>query len=327
MKICVVAPPNPFHTATWLDAMRAALPFTFDLVSPNVPIPQGYDLWHFLGAHHREEKIPKPFIFSIWNRREASEIVSLEKKLVTQADIITCANREILNEYGRLFNCREKLRVAKLQSYIIEELLTFPDRKEAKEMFNVSGFTVAIGYHGRRRQGHPSIVRAVTDFVKRTGATLMLHLHWQLKDDYLEEIKIALRDLPCKIITERLTPKELAMFRLACDVMINAQPRDHFSLAMVEHLLARSIVVNGDWHDYAELDENAYHEKVSKLSELDRKLQFIYDNYEPLFEKTEKNVTYVAENWSWGVVTQSWVNMYIPFWSRSLVGVPRYVSE
>lgn len=75
---------------------------------------------------------------------------------------------------------------------------------------------------------------------------------------YLDEIRSALKDseIEGKLLTRFMDDEQIADLCLASDIFLNAQITDAISGSMLEHIYAETIVINGNWLEYAFLEDN-----------------------------------------------------------------------
>lgn len=120
---------------------------------------------------------------------------------------------------------------------------------------------VAVGYNAGKAQQHLKVLESLArlpDPIKNK-MIIILPLTYQNDDvQYLEEIKRVLKDsgIEGKQLTRFMDDEQIADLCLATDMFINAQITDAISGSMLEHIYAETIVINGNWLEYAFLEDN-----------------------------------------------------------------------
>ncbi|RAM60363.1 hypothetical protein DS67_06200 [Mesotoga sp. SC_4PWA21] len=105
--------------------------------------------------------------------------------------------------------------------------------------------------------------------------------------------------------------EEVALLRVASEIMIQVQKTDSLSSSMRESLFAGNIVITGDWLPYDTLDEKGvFMLKVSSVDEVGEKLVYALNNLDSLKEKCKKNPEIIWELSTWEKNIQSWIDMY-----------------
>lgn len=99
--------------------------------------------------------------------------------------------------------------------------------------------------------------------------------------------------------------EDLAKFRIATDVFINAQTTDAFANSFIENVYTKSIMINAKWLHYPELDEfPLYVNEFSVFNEIPALLEKNIDN-----DKLEWNKKCV-ENRTWEECCKKWAEAY-----------------
>lgn len=108
-----------------------------------------------------------------------------------------------------------------------------------------------------------------------------------------------------------MNPDTVSKFRAITDIFIHAQTTDAISCAMIEHLFAGSIVINGEWLKYGILDENDISYEIFKnFDSLPKVLERAIDNIEELKDNQILNQSRIEKVWSWNSLRKFSLNLY-----------------
>ena len=118
----------------------------------------------------------------------------------------------------------------------------------------------------------------------------------RIDNGYIDRVKQAAENCGCsyKVLEEYVPFEKNAVMCLATDIYLNLRISDAFSNAMKEQITAGSLMIQGDWLNYIEVDEmNAPVVKISELSELHTALEKIIKEYK---FKTDNEIFYPMYN-------------------------------
>ena len=108
-----------------------------------------------------------------------------------------------------------------------------------------------------------------------------------------------------------LSESQLPIFRLACDVFIHPQTTDSLSCAMMEHLYAGGVVINGSWLKYNVLDNNMiYYYQFDEFADLPNLLNSIIESIDKIKEQSAENRQKIDSFASWSYWRNKWALLY-----------------
>lgn len=126
--------------------------------------------------------------------------------------------------------------------------------------FDTDKIIVCIGYNAAKAQQHEAIINTLLFLgeEEKDKIQLVIPFTYSLENNAYKEKIIALlgnSGISFKLLETFMSMEEVAMLRLACDVVINAQITDSFSASIQEHLLVGSKIIVGSWLPYSVLKE------------------------------------------------------------------------
>ncbi|NLI73055.1 MAG: glycosyltransferase family 4 protein [Bacteroidales bacterium] len=133
-------------------------------------------------------------------------------------------------------------------------------RDEAKAKIGlIDNYLITCGYNGLKPQRHAKIINALAEVRESLPENLhlLLPMTYGASKNYIEEIRNLLKKhhFDYTIYDQYLPDDKLLYIRKASDMFIHAQPTDAFSASMQEYLLCETIVVNGHWTRYPDLEK------------------------------------------------------------------------
>lgn len=130
-----------------------------------------------------------------------------------------------------------------------------------------------------------------------------------VKDKFIKMFE--LYDVNYVIYDYFMEPNEVSKYRVLCDIFIHSQTTDALSSAMLEHLYAGTIVLNGEWLRYDVLDkENVYYRKFGALKDVIPNLLDVLNNIDIEKLKSSRNREKISSFCSWTYWKEKWDNLY-----------------
>jgi hypothetical protein len=272
--------------------------------------------------------ISRKLFVSVWGSdfNRASKIARLiQRRMYKASDLITFNSRSMMERfrkyYAGRYNHKMKFLTFGLDS-ISELKLTLQNNVSAKSAFAelfttpLRGHTVPviIGYNGSPAQNHIPILETLANLREdeRERIFLVVPVTYGGSEDYIESIRRQLEKtgVEYRIITERMSDREMALLRTIGGIFIHMQTTDAFSASVQEHLYAGSHVVNGAWLDYDWLRELGVEdfpvEDFQVMGQFIRK--FLHKGAPPI--NIEKNRQIIAALSDWSVIGDHWIRLY-----------------
>lgn len=134
------------------------------------------------------------------------------------------------------------------------------DTEKENKAFNFSTNKkkVAIGYNAREAQQHIKVIKSLIDSnIDFNNYQFIFQLNYSRENnEYLNKLKEILNSscLDYVLIEDYLSESQLAQFRIAIDIFINAQTTDAFCSSIKEYFYSKTIIINPIWLHYPELD-------------------------------------------------------------------------
>ena len=266
----------------------------------------------------------RKLLMSIWGSdfyRTNTIDRQLQQSLFSLADLISFGNPNTMEDYKKVFSriASKKLRLAYFGSPNIYEVRRIEDLdrslvcKKLGIPFDV--VVVTIGYNNSPHQQHEKIIKSLELVKDRLPNNILLALPMTYGGNsvYRDNIVKLMNnsDFNHLVFPNFMQDEEVAMLRVASEIMIQVQTTDSLSSSMRESLYAGNVVITGDWLPYGILDEKGvFMLKVSSVEEVGEKLVYAVNNLDSLKEKCKKNPEIIWELSSWEKNIQSWIDIY-----------------
>lgn len=291
---------------------------------------QGYDLYHWhcflpeylpmLDWFPQRSKI----IITLWGsdlyRTAGIEEYRRQLRACKRASAFTMGSIEMKETFLAKFGWQFEPKV-RIVTYGMDHLDRVDTARGSRDDFLTAHgiapdkITVAIGHSGIAPVQH---LRALAEVGKlspdlRSRLTVLLPMTYGAQPDYLEAVRqAALRaGVAFHIFDTFLSAEDTARLRVACDVTIHVPISDQFSAAMLEVLLAGSVLITGAWLPYSRLRLSGchYHE-VGSLTDLALKLEGVLENLDRERAKAQVNAHIIRKLGDWDQVLPVWTALY-----------------
>lgn len=205
----------------------------------------------------------------------------LQKKILPYANKITVTVKNSYNVFQRRFGHKydDKLEVVHFPSGgvpKIKEISEKMTREECRKEMRVPDgkLLLVCGYNADPAQRQDICLHEISLLKKedKDKVHVLVPLQYSRIDmNYIKRVKEAAQTCGCSyVILEEYVPFERnAIMCLATDIYLNLRTSDAFSNAMKEQVAAGSLMIQGNWLRYIEVDEmKAPVIKINNLSEL-----------------------------------------------------------
>lgn len=216
-----------------------------------------------------------------------------QKKILPYADKITVTVENSKEVFIRRFghNYDDKLAIAHFPSGAVPKIKEFSENTTKDECRKAFGIPkgkrcLVCGYNADKDQRQDICLKEIGMLPKdvRDKLFCIIPMQYARNDtDYIARVKTAAQSCGCEYtVLEEYVPFERnATMCLATDIYLNLRVSDAFSNAMKEQILSGSLMIQGDWMKYLELDKmKAPVIKISDLSELHTVLEQVMNEYE-----------------------------------------------
>ncbi len=175
-------------------------------------------------------------------------------------------------------------------------------------------YTITIGYVWRKPMRQYETVLALLEGKKNYLNKIQIVLPvWGIPDDEYEKLDNLLNQsgVSYKMFRDFMGPDMVVKFRVSTDIFIHTQTTDALSSAMMEHLYAGTVVINGKWLNYGMLDEKGvYYLKVDSIEDVDPLLETVIASLDEYKEKTLINHDILRDFSSWEAYREKWLSLY-----------------
>lgn len=245
----------------------------------------------------------------------------MTKPLLCISSWITFITSDMLHYFSQFYNLKDSQKTGLLDfGNMFFEIID--QKKKEIDSGNVhkslgldpSIITVTIGYCWRKPMNQLPALHAIfetPDFPKEK-IQIVLPTYGITSDakkemiEYLDDKKIRY-----KLFDTFMGPDEVSALRAVSDIFINPQTTDAFSSAMIEHLYAESVVINGSWLKYSILDEKkVYYKNFGSFNDLSKVLCDAIDNIKEEKKLVKKNRNIMASFCSWATWEDKWLELY-----------------
>lgn len=235
------------------------------------------------------------------------------------AELVTFTNPGMLEDvaayYGRF---REKMTVCSFGLETLSHMKETGDDAlaEFRNRFSIppDRKIVICGYAARPAQRHREIIRALLSLDHESADNCcflfpMAYGDTSYRDEIADELVVS--GLNHAVLTELLSPADMARLWLCGDVMINIQESDQFSGSMQEALFAGCRVIAGAWLPYGVLvDRGVSLELIASPGELAVRLAGVIAEPPQDADCVERNRRAIWELSSWEVNARKWYQLY-----------------
>lgn len=190
---------------------------------------------------------------------------------------------------------------------------------EKKYIYNYFGLqsqkkTIVIGYCGRKEMRQYETINSLLQLPKKVLSSIQLLIPaFGITSELKSKIENLCNEnnLSYHIYDKFMDFNEIPKFRCISDIFIHAQTTDALSAAMLEHLYAGSIVLNGSWLKYTILQKHhVKYFQFSNFEELPNSLIDILNNYDVIKEEMQENRSKLVVLLSWEHYRSLWLNLY-----------------
>lgn len=273
----------------------------------------------------------KKVIVSIWGSDllRINNVVEFyfQQKALERADIITLQNEEmrelLLAKFGRhlkpkikeaLFLMNETmLKIVDELRFSKEEINDY--KKETLQCLHNEKM-VMVGHNANPYNNHLEIIHQLASLPESNKKELkfvfLMTYGNKKKVNYAKQIAIAceVAGLNFHLITDFLTPKNLALLKLSTDVFIHLPESDAMSGTLLEAAYAGNKVITGSWLPYKKFKQcGIVYQEINSFEKLPQELMKVLENpINPMI--IEQNRKSIQETFFKEIVIQNWLDIY-----------------
>jgi len=273
-------------------------------IAENYIQPKNYQIFHFHFCTPRNLKylyfLPEntKSICSFWGsdllRATGSSNVFYVQLALQKATVITVQTRELAEilfcKYGRDFTEKTQYLPFTISTKIYDSIdkykLNYNKIEEFKIKYKIplDKKVIVISHNAFRENNHIKVLqelRNLPDSVKKE-ITLVLPLTYGQDQEYINELNaILIEDIKIVLILDYFDSDEIALLRLATDIMIQMPLSDALSGTMTEVLYAGNKVIAGSWLPYGLLRRNGIvFSEIDNFSDLTTTIEKLLNSIE-----------------------------------------------
>lgn len=243
------------------------------------------------------------------------------KRCMKYADQITLSVHKTLrtfhDKYGHSFD--DKVRIVRFMSGtidIIKDKLLHSNPSESKKQLGLplDKISITLGYNADSSQHQDLLIEYLESLpynIKNKLFIVVPMTYSRIDNNYIENVEKALQNssIKGKILTDYMTYTQMADLSIASDIYVNSRDTDAFSNSMKEQLFAGTLMIQGKWLEYDELDAISWPRVIiNDRTELPTVVRDIIENHP---DKIKKNsCKFIWETFSGPGVRKQWDNLY-----------------
>lgn len=274
----------------------------------------------------------KHLILTYWG----SDIIKLDAKTkffqricMKYADRITLSVTKTLKIYYQQFGHKydDKVQILRFLSGALDEIkdkLENSSCKECKQSLELplDKKIITIGYNADPAQHQDDFISNLSTLPQRIKEKLYIVVpmtYSKISRDYEDNTSKALSScgISGRILSDYMNYDQMSSLAMATDIYVNARETDAFSNSMKEMLFAGTLMIQGSWLTYEELDDiNWPRVFLNDRSELAEKVTYLIDERPDMLEK--KSCEFVWNTFSKVGVRKQWDDLFklLKIWSK-----------
>lgn len=240
---------------------------------------------------------------------------------LSAADCITFMSEDMVDYYKTLpFYLRRYLKkstVVDFGNMFYDKISSFDNKKElCKRLlgFDENKLLITIGYIGRPQMQQFETLNALLSDERILNSQVQFAIPAygvSAEDDNKLHSLAQNENILIKVFKEFMNEEEVSTLRAGTDIFIHAQTTDALSCAMLEHLYAGSVVVNGSWLRYGTLTKNnVYYKSFDSFDLLSDEIVKIIDNFNNEEKSSSHNREIISQISSWDGLRPIWLKLY-----------------
>ncbi|MDI9342572.1 MAG: glycosyltransferase [Sediminibacterium sp.] len=271
-------------------------------------------VWPFL------KRKGKKIILSVFGSefyRSGKAIKRMQRQLIIDADWVTAANTQTLNDFCGYFSVpAQKQTICRFGLSVIDEMQTVTEAeinafRQTHQITNKH--IIACGYNASRNQNLEKIIQQLATIKEHLNqSVLFFQLPGTENELYRQTLESLLKhnQLNYRFFIHPFTNHELAVYRKAVDVMIQVQNTDQLSGAMSEHISAGIPVITGAWLPYKILDDEGI--RLFKINRFEELASVLLNAMEKglTCDQQQQNTRKINQLCQWQNTITHWYNLY-----------------
>ena len=218
-------------------------------------------------------------------------------------------------------NLTEKIVFAQFGSKrldIIAKMSKTANKSELRAKYGIpsSKIAVTVGYNSMPQQQHLLFLNLLknqsSDLKENLFLLIPMTYGSEKESEYYVTLKKEISDLGIEYLCfeKRLSDIELAETKVISDITVNLQTTDALSSSIKEAMVARDVVLVGDWLPYDIYEKLGVYFERSNLDDFFSRFETILDTMNEAVSKCEDNPLKVVKFASWKYITPQFVKNY-----------------
>lgn len=237
---------------------------------------------------------------SDWLRKSDDER-KWQKKFLDISDYIVSDSKQICMQLEDYYNgeYNEKLRYIRFKLPILEYIkvnLSIEELINFKHKYRIPDDKIIIvcGYTSTKAHKHVQMIQALEklNIEEKEKIFAIFPMTYGKDLTYIEMVRKQLETVAFEylILEDFMETQEIASLRRCTDIFMLMQTSDAYSSTIVEYTYCNTIIINGKWLDYSELEKmGAFYEKVESVENVTERLSYILSNIEEESERFQRN--------------------------------------
>lgn len=263
-----------------------------------------------------------PFDITLWGSdimRANDDLLVKKRWGFENCRYIKCTEnlRQVLSEkYAGVFDYKVKNVYFGNSEYELIDTILPQTVQEFRNSLLGDGCSILVscGYNGSEAQNHFSIIKALESLPQeiKSRVFFLFPMTYGGSSDYLSKVRRTLHEtgIRFRIIDDYVPAEDIAIIRLASDVVLNIQKTDAFSASLQGHLYCNNVLIVGEWLNYIALDKAGVFYIKTPLSQLRNHLIEVLTDLQSFKNKCVSNHNVMKQMTSWPSVIPTWADTY-----------------
>ena len=224
-----------------------------------------------------------------------------QKKQLHISDYIVTDSKQIYMQLEDYYNgeYNDKIRYIRFKLPILEYIKSSLGAEEMtsfKRKYKIPDdkIVVVCGYNAVKAHKHLEMIRALEklNIEEKQKIFAIFPMTYGKDFTYMEMVRRQLdrAAFGYLILEDFMKIHEIASLRRCTDVFMLMRTSDAYSSTIIEYTYCNTVIINGKWLDYSELEKaGAFYEKVEGVEGITEKLSYILRNMEGERERFKRN--------------------------------------
>ncbi|NYI50814.1 glycosyltransferase family protein [Macellibacteroides fermentans] len=245
---------------------------------------------------------------------------SLYRPLIKKSSSISFITKDMLSYFKKYFSKKSILKKCYILDFgnlFFKSIDIIKQSNDIQQYYDVlqldcKKITITVGYCWRKEMRQYEALELILPVLNKNIVQIAIPAYGISEYEKLKlNDLLSSYDIKYIIYDYFMGEDEIPVLRRLTDIFIHPQTTDALSNAMIEHIYAGSVVLNGKWLNYQILDDNEVHYiKYKALTELPEVIQDTLRDLEMHKYLAEKNCSIVRTFTSWQYWASKWLELY-----------------